>query len=118
QSVQAQDAFGFSTRFVGMANFQRLFVDPRYLASFRTTLVFSTLVTVSGIVISLVLAATNHRIRHGKLFYQTLLIWPYAVPPAIAAVLWSFLFNPSIGLMTFALAKQGLVWNHALNAGQ
>ena len=118
QSVQAQDAFGFSTQFVGLSNFQRLFVDPRYLASFRTTLVFSSLVTVSGIVISLVLAATNHRIRRGKLFYQTLLIWPYAVPPAIAAVLWSFLFNPSIGLMTYVLAKFGITWNHAINPGQ
>jgi sn-glycerol 3-phosphate transport system permease protein len=118
QSVQAQDAFGFSTRFVGLANFQRLFADPRYLASFRTTLVFSTLVTVSGLVISLVLAATNHRIRRGKLFYQTLLIWPYAVPPAIAAVLWSFLFNPSIGLMTYVLARFGITWNHAINPGQ
>jgi len=118
QSVQAQDAFGFSTHFVGFANFKALFADPRYLASFRTTLVFSAWVTISGLVVSLVLAATANRIRKGKLFYQTLLIWPYAVPPAIAAVLWSFLFNPSIGLFTFVLAKFGIVWNHAINPGQ
>jgi sn-glycerol 3-phosphate transport system permease protein len=118
QSVQAQDAFGFSTHFVGLTNFNALFSDPRYLASFRTTLVFSAWVTFGGLIISLVLAATANRIRRGKVVYQTLLIWPYAVPPAIAAVLWSFLFNPSIGLITYVLGKFGIVWNHAINPGQ
>jgi len=118
QSVEEQSAFGFSTHFVGLANFHTLFADPRYLASFRTTLVFSALVTVSGLVVSLVLAATANRVGKAKPAYQTLLIWPYAVPPAIAAVLWSFLFNPSIGLITFALGKLGITWNHAINPGQ
>jgi sn-glycerol 3-phosphate transport system permease protein len=118
QSVQAQDAFGFSTHFVGFSNFIALFRDPRYLACFRTTLVFSALVTVCGLVISLLLASTANRIRKGKFVYQTLLIWPYAVPPAIAAVLWAFLFNPSIGLIAYALGKVGITWNHAVNAGQ
>lgn len=118
QSVQAQDAFGFSTHFVGLANFNALFQDPRYLACFKTTVLFSALVTVGGLLISLLLAATANRIRRGKLIYQTLLIWPYAVPPAIAAVLWSFLFNPSIGLITYALGRVGVTWNHAINPGQ
>src|SRR5579884_3923796 len=78
QSVQAQDAFGFSTHFVGLANFAGLFSDPRYLASFRTTLIFSALVTISGLVISLLLAATANRVGKAKVVYQTLLIWPYA----------------------------------------
>lgn len=118
QSVEAQDAFGFSTHFVGLNNFRALFSDPRYLASFHTTIVFSAWVATSGLVVSLVLAATANRIGRGKIVYQTLLIWPYAVPPAIAAVLWSFLFNPSIGIITYALGKFGIVWNHAINPGQ
>jgi sn-glycerol 3-phosphate transport system permease protein len=118
QSVQAQDAFGFSTHFVGLSNFRALFSDPRYLASFHTTIVFSAWVTISGLVISLVLAATANRAGKGKVIYQTLLIWPYAVPPAIAAVVWAFLFNPSIGIVTYALGKVGIVWNHAINPGQ
>lgn len=118
QSVQEQTAFGFSTHFVGLANFRGLFADPHYLASFRTTLVFSAWVTVSGLVISLILAATAHRVGRGKLVYQTLLIWPYAVPPAIAAVLWAFLFNPSIGIITYALHRFGITWNHAIDPGQ
>jgi sn-glycerol 3-phosphate transport system permease protein len=118
QSTSSQDAFGISTVFVGLANFRSLFADPLYLASFRTTLVFSALVTVIGLVVSLFLAAMADRITRGKLVYRTLLIWPYAVAPAIAAVLWGFLFNPSIGIVTFALAKLGITWNHALNGGQ
>ncbi|QCP51225.1 sn-glycerol-3-phosphate ABC transporter permease UgpA [Trinickia violacea] len=118
QSTQTQDAFGTSSQFVGFANFEHLFADPLYLASFKTTLVFSALVTVCGLAVSLLLAACADRVTRGSKAYRTLLIWPYAVAPAIAAVLWSFLFNPSIGLVTFALAKAGIVWNHALNGGQ
>jgi sn-glycerol 3-phosphate transport system permease protein len=118
QSTQTQDAFGTSSEFVGFANFAHLFADPLYLASFKTTLVFSALVTVCGLAVSLLLAACADRVTRGSKAYRTLLIWPYAVAPAIAAVLWTFLFNPSIGLVTFALAKTGIVWNHALNGGQ
>ena len=88
QSTQSQDAFGTSSEFVGLANFKQLFADPLYLASFDTTLIFSALVTVSGLVISLLLAVCADRVTRGKRVYQTLLIWTYAVAPAIAAVLW------------------------------
>ncbi|MCI3205305.1 MULTISPECIES: sn-glycerol-3-phosphate ABC transporter permease UgpA [Pandoraea] len=118
QSTSTQDAFGLSSEFVGLANFTALWGDSLYLASFRTTMIFSGLVTVCGLVISLLLAAMADRVTRGKRVYQTLLIWPYAVAPAIAAVLWAFLFNPSIGLVTFGLAKLGIEWNHALNGGQ
>ncbi|WP_116138035.1 sn-glycerol-3-phosphate ABC transporter permease UgpA [Trinickia diaoshuihuensis] len=118
QSTQTQDAFGTSSEFVGLANFAHLFADPLYLDSFKTTLVFSALVTVCGLVIALLLAACADRVTRGAKLYRTLLIWPYAVAPAIAAVLWAFLFNPSIGIVTYALAKGGIVWNHALNGTQ
>jgi len=118
QSTSSQDAFGISTVFVGFSNFRHLFEDPLYLDSFRTTLIFSGLVTVIGLVVSLFLAAMADRVVRGKRVYQTLLIWPYAVAPAIAAVLWAFLFNPSIGVVTYVLAEVGITWNHALNAGQ
>ncbi len=118
QSTQTQDAFGTSSEFVGLANFAHLFADLLYLDSFKTTLIFSALVTVSGLVVSLLLAACADRVTRGAKLYRTLLIWPYAVAPAIAAVLWAFLFNPSIGLVTYALAKGGIIWNHALNGTQ
>ena len=85
QATQSQDAFGTSSEFVGLANFKQLFNDPLYLSSFNTTLIFCSLVTVSGLVISLLLAACADRVTRGAKAYQTLLIWPYAVAPAIAA---------------------------------
>jgi sn-glycerol 3-phosphate transport system permease protein len=118
QSTQSQDAFGTATVFVGLANFRQLLADPLYLNSFGTTLWFSALVVVVGMVSSLFFAALADRVTRARNLYQTLLIWPYAVAPVIAAVLWGFLFNPSIGLATYALAKLGISWNHALNGGQ
>ena len=116
QSLQQQDAFGTSTEWVGLANFRRIFSDASYIASFRTTAVFSVLVAVGGIVISLVLAVFADRIVRGALAYKTLLIWPYAVAPAVAGVLWLFMFAPSIGVVSYALHQAGISWNSLLNA--
>ncbi|MDE1179287.1 sn-glycerol-3-phosphate ABC transporter permease UgpA [Paraburkholderia sp.] len=118
QSTQMQDAFGTSSEFVGLKNFVDLFHDPLYLASFGTTLWFSACVTFGGLAIALVLAGAANHVTRGVRIYQALLIWPYAVAPAIAAVLWGFMFNPSIGLVTYALGRFGIVWNHALNPSQ
>ncbi|MEO6593730.1 MAG: sn-glycerol-3-phosphate ABC transporter permease UgpA, partial [Planctomycetota bacterium] len=116
QSMQQQDAFGISTEWVGLANFNRIFADPTYLASFKTTLVFSLLVATFGIALSLVLAVFADRVIRGALAYKTLLIWPYAVAPAVAGVLWLFMFAPSIGVVAYALRRSGIDWNHLLNA--
>jgi sn-glycerol 3-phosphate transport system permease protein len=116
QSLQQQDAFGTSTEWVGLANFNRIFHDPSYLASFKTTVVFSLLVAVFGIMLSLLLAVFADRVIRGALAYKTLLIWPYAVAPAVAGVLWLFMFAPSIGVVSYALRRTGFEWNHLLNA--
>jgi sn-glycerol 3-phosphate transport system permease protein len=117
-SFQLQDAFGLKTEFVGLRNFAELFADRRYLDSFRITAVFSTLVAVLGIAISLVLAAMADRVLRGALAYKTLLIWPYAVAPAVAGVLWAFLFAPSVGIITYALRQVGINWNWVLRGDQ
>ena len=116
QSLQQQDAFGTSTEWVGLDNFRNLFKDETYLASFRTTAIFSVLVAGLGISISLVLAVFADRVTRGVMVYRTLLIWPYAVAPAIAGVLWLFMFAPSIGIASYALRRFGVDWNHLLNS--
>ena len=117
-SFQLQDAFGERTQFVGPANFVALFRDPNYLHSFQVTALFSVLVAGSGITISLLLAAMADRVIRGALAYRTLLIWPYAVAPAVAGVLWLFLFAPSIGIVTFALRSLGIDWDWVLQGNQ
>ncbi len=118
QSFQQQDAFGTSTSWVGFENFVHLFQDTSYLESFKTTAVFSVSVAVFGITLSLLLAVFADRVIKGALAYKTLLIWPYAVAPAVAGVLWLFMFAPSIGVVTYALKKSGIEWNSLLNGNQ
>jgi sn-glycerol 3-phosphate transport system permease protein len=115
QSVLREDAFGTSSEFVGLENFETLFADETYVASFRTTAVFSVLVTAIGLSASLLLAVMADRVVRGAAAYKTLLIWPYAVAPAIAGVLWLFMFAPSIGVLSHALVRLGFEWNHLLD---
>ena len=118
QSLQQQDAFGSSAEWVGLDNFRRLWADESYLASFKTTAVFSVLVAGLGLTVSLALAVFADRVLRGANVYKTLLIWPYAVAPAVAGVLWLFMFAPSIGIVSFALRAVGIEWNHLLNSNQ
>ena len=118
QSMQQQDAFGTSTSWVGIENFVQLFQDRSYLESFKTTAVFSISVATLGIAVSLLLAVFADRVIKGALAYKTLLIWPYAVAPAVAGVLWLFMFAPSIGVVSYALRKSGIQWNALLNGDQ
>jgi len=117
-SFQLQDAFGLNTQFVGLRNFADLLGDSHYLDSFKVTAVFSVLVAGLGIAISLLLATMADRVVRGALGYKTLLIWPYAVAPAVAGVLWSFLFAPSIGILTYALKRFGIDWNWVVHGDQ
>ena len=116
QSLQQSDAFGTSIDWVGLDNFRNLWNDETYLASFYTTALFSTLVAVVGISVSLLLAVFADRVVKGAMAYKTLLIWPYAVAPAVAGVLWLFMFAPSVGVVSYWLQAMGVDWNHLLNS--
>ena len=118
QSLQQQDAFGTSVEWVGLENFRRLWADDSYLASFKTTALFSVLVAGLGLSLSLALAVFADRVLRGATVYKTLLIWPYAVAPAVAGVLWLFMFAPSIGIVSYALRGIGIEWNHLLDGRQ
>lgn len=118
QSLFIEDAFGLSTEFVWFENFVALFHDPGYLHSFRVTVVFSVAVTVSSLSVALLLAVMADRVLRGAVAYKTLLIWPYAVAPAVAGVLWVFLFNPTVGILAYVLGRFGIGWNHFLDGNQ
>ena len=116
QSLLTQDPFGLSTEFVGLENFRRLWADDTYLASFTTTAVFSLLVAVIGLSIALLLAVYADRVLKGSGVYKTLLIWPYAVAPVVAGVLWLFMFASPMGVIAYYLRAVGIEWNHLLDA--
>ena len=118
QSVQREDPFGLSTEFIGLENFAALFADPNYLNSLKVTLVFSASVALLSMSAALVLAVMADRVIRGAAGYRTLLIWPYAVAPAVAATLWMFLFNPTVGIVAYLLRQWGIEWNYLLDGGQ
>lgn len=115
QSFLLEDAFGTSTEFVWFENYQMLFADPGYLKAFINTIIFSTFVCVFSLSIALLFAVMADRRLRGGEIYKTLLIWPYAVAPAIAGVLWIFMFDPSLGMLARGLQSLGIPWNPRLN---
>src|SRR5579862_8257286 len=118
QSVRGGDAFGLATRFVGADNFTQLFADPDYLASFGITAFSSFAVALLALAPGLLLAVMADRVVRGATFYKTVLLLPYAIAPAIAGVLWMFLFNPSIGIVAYWLRWAGVDWNYLLDGRQ
>ena len=118
QSVLQEDPFGLSSTFIGLANFVDIFTDEIYLHSIYVTAVFSLSVAVIAMSVSLLLAAMADRVIKGATAYKTLIIWPYAVAPAVAGVLWYFLFNPTVGIIALYMKVLGYEWNHSLNGGQ
>ena len=118
QSLLLQDAFGLRQRFVWFENFQALARDPLYLDSAGRTLVFTVSVTALSMSLALLFAVMADRKIRGATAYKTLLIWPYAVAPAVAAVLLLFIFLPSIGLLGQALRRMGVAWDYKLNGPQ
>ncbi len=115
QSFQIQDAFGTTTQFVWFENYQYLFKDPSYYNSMAVTAVFSTAVAVLSLGLALLLAVMADKQIKGAGTYKVLLMWPYAVAPAIAGVLWLFMFQPSLGVLAQGLRRRGLDWNPLLD---
>jgi sn-glycerol 3-phosphate transport system permease protein len=115
QSFLLQDAFGLRTDFVWFENYRELLRDGDYYRAMATTAIFSIAVTVLSLSIALLLAVQADKSIKGAGAYKTLLIWPYAVAPAIAGVLWLFMFQPSLGLVARWMRAIGMEWNPLLN---
>lgn len=114
-SFQLSDPFGLRTRFVWFDNYVALFTDPLYLKSIMTTLLFSGSVALVSICVGLFLATMANRALRLTAVTRTLLIWPYAIAPAISGILWLFLLHPSYGVIAIFLEKWfGLAWNPLL----
>ena len=115
QSLFREDPFGLRSRFVGLDNFAAVLGDPNYVHSLGVTALFSSLVALLALTMALLLAVMADRAVRGANLYKTLLIWPYAVAPAVAGVLWLFMFNPTVGVVAYRLRKLGVEWNPLVN---
>ncbi len=115
QSFLQQDAFGLKTTFVGLENYRDLLSNPDYYKALGTTVLFSTAVAALSLSIALLLAVQADKHIAGAGVYKTLLIWPYAVAPAVAGALWLFMFQPSLGMVARFVKSYGVDWNPLLN---
>ena len=113
-----EDPFGLRSEFVWFENFEELFADPLYLESMGITAVSSVSTTLLALSSALLLAVMADRVIKGATIYKLALLWPYAVAPAVAGVLWLFMFNPSNGIIAHTLRYMGYEWNHVLNGGE
>ncbi|MGP1357214.1 sn-glycerol-3-phosphate ABC transporter permease UgpA [Roseicyclus sp.] len=115
-SFRREDAFGLNTTFVGLNNYERLFDNPEYMNALQVTVVFSIATVILSMGLALVLALAVDRMIRSAQGYTTLLVWPYAVAPAVAGILWWFIFNPTIGILPYVMETLfGYRWNHSLN---
>lgn len=117
-SVYMEDSFGLSREFVGLDNFAVLFSDPSYLETLYLTFIFSIATITLTMTVSLLMAVVADQVHIGGTLYKSMLIIPYAVAPPLAGVLWLFLFNPSVGVLSSLLDSLGYTWNHKLNGNQ
>ena len=115
QSFLLQDAFGLSTSFVAFENYIALFHEPGYFRAIVRTFAFSAAIAGSSLSLALLLAVMADKPLRGVGLYRTLLIWPYAVAPAVAGVLWIFMLHPSLGVLARGLRNMGIDWNPLLN---
>lgn len=115
QSFLLQDAFGLNTSFIWFENYKELFEDTGYYRTMLTTAVFAIMVAGLSLSLALLLAVQADKSIRGAGVYKTLLIWPYAVAPAVAGVLWIFMFQPSLGIVAQGIRAMGWNWNPLLN---
>ena len=116
QSLMRSDPFGQHSTFIWLENFTALFTDPLYLKSIGRTLFFSASVATVSISVGLFIATMANRALKAKALIRTMLVWPYAVAPAISGILWLFLLHPSYGVVAIAIKRWlGIDWNPVLD---
>ena len=118
QSAMSEDPFGLQSRFVGFDNFSAILSDPNYLHALQVTVVFSIATALVSMGAALLLATAADLVVRGKGFYRTMMIIPYAVAPAVAGMLWLFMFNPAMGTFAYILRRNGIDWDPLLNGNQ
>ncbi|CDZ33050.1 Sn-glycerol-3-phosphate transport system permease protein UgpA [Neorhizobium galegae bv. officinalis] len=118
QSAMREDPFGLRSNFVGLANFRLILSDENYLHALQVTIVFSVATALLSMGLALLLATAADLVVRGKGFYRTMMIIPYAVAPAVAGMLWLFMFNPAMGTLAYLLRRNGVAWDPLLNGDQ
>lgn len=114
-SFYMEDPFGLGSSFVGLQNYIDMLTNPQYLQSLQFTIIFSTLVTFLSLALALLLAVKADKVIKGQYFYKILIIWPYAVAPAVAGMIGVFLLDYHVGPL-YHLLNNAWVFDHKVNS--
>ncbi len=90
-------------QYVGLANYQELFKSDLFWRILVNTVVFALATSVLGVIIPLALAAIlNSKIRGGE-FFKTAYFLPFITPMVVIGIVWTWIFDPNIGLLNQVL---------------
>ncbi len=118
QSFFYSDPFGIQSYFAGLGNYISLLTDPEYGKAIWVTLLIAFFVTLLTLGSGLLLAFLVCQRGRSQNIYKSMLIWPYAVAPAVAAILWRFLCHPTLGWLSLGLQKMGMDFNYLTHPWQ
>ncbi len=96
-SFLLEDPWGMSSEFVWFENYQDVFADPEYVETIVVTTLFSAAVTAISLFFGMLLAVKVDGMLHGGAGYKPLIVWAYAIAPAVGGLVARFLFSPAIG---------------------
>jgi sn-glycerol 3-phosphate transport system permease protein len=111
QSIQLTDPFGATVQWVGFSNFTRLFDSRAYWSSVSVTIWFTLAQNALTLGVALIFAFASNHVLRGVGAYRTVILLPYAIAPAVAGIMWAFLFNPRVGPVAQMLQALGIGWD-------
>jgi sn-glycerol 3-phosphate transport system permease protein len=111
QSIQLTDPFGATVQWVGFSNFTRLFDSRAYWSSVSVTIWFTLAQNALTLGVALIFAFASNHVLRGVSAYRTVILLPYAIAPAVAGIMWAFLFNPRVGPIAQMLQALGIGWD-------
>lgn len=107
-SLHSTDPAGRIAAYVGFDNFSALFASGQFLDGIRVTALFALLTVPTGMLLALVLAALTHNRLRGKRLFQFAFSLPLVLSVGSAAVIWKFLFHPTLGMLNYLLELAGI----------
>ena len=111
-------SFGQADEFVGLENYVTLLTDSGYHSSLLLSVLFAAVVVVGVIAVSLYLTFLIHEVDTGQGLYLISVIWPYALPPAVGALVFLFIVHPTLGVLTGPIESLGVDVNWFNNGPQ
>ena len=95
--------------FIGLANFAEAATDPRFTAALLRTVAFAVVTVPLELALGLALALIMHGATRGRALIRLATLLPWAIPTVVAALIWRFIFDARVGILTATLRALNVV---------